>query len=203
MFKRTFAWMLCAFLLSAIAAPAHSQRGASPPQPPPTSPGPRPQKPPHGPQNPKPPNGPRPPRPPHGPRPPHYPRPPYFPHGPHMPLPPHRSNYFPYQPRTVFLGVATVDDHMEHDTVFVGRTSVAVRAIQLHASGGPVELRRVIVRYVGGASEMFHVHATILPGGHSRPITLSDHRNGIESVDLWYGNSSRHRHPVVTVYGIW
>jgi hypothetical protein len=203
MFKRSFAWMLCALLWSAAIAPAHSQQGASPAKPPQTSLGPRPQKPPHEPQTPKPPNSPKPPGPLHGPRPPHFPRPPYFPHGPHMPMPPYGSHYSPYQPRTVFLGVAAVDEHMEHDTIFVGRSGVAVRAIQLHVSGGSVELRRIIVRYVGGPSEMFHVHTTILAGGHSRPITLSDHRNGIESVDLWYGNSSWRRHPVVTLYGIW
>jgi hypothetical protein len=116
---------------------------------------------------------------------------------------PHGSNYPLYQPRAVFLGVATVDEHMEHDTIFVGRSDVAVRAIQLHVSGGTVELRRVIVRYVGGTSEMFHLHTAIPAGGHSQPITLLDHRQGIESVDLWYGNSARDRHPVVTLYGIW
>ena len=203
MFKRPFTWMLCVLLLAATVAAVHSQQGASPHKPPQTSPGPRPQRPPDGPQTPKPPNSPRPPRPPHGPRPPNSPRPPYFPHGPHMPMRPYGSHYFRYQPRTVFLGVATVDEHMEHDTIFVGRSGVAVRAIKLHVSGGPVELRRVIVRYVGGPSEMFHIHTTILPGGNSRPITLSDHRNEIESVDLWYGNSSWHRRPVVTLYGIW
>ena len=92
---------------------------------------------------------------------------------------------------------------MERDTTFVGSTSVAIRAIQLHASGGPVELRRVIVRFADGASETFHVHSTIPAGGRSRPITLFDHRHGIESVDLWYGNNSWHKHPVVTLYGIW
>jgi hypothetical protein len=87
--------------------------------------------------------------------------------------------------------------------IFVGSTGVAIRAIQLHASGGSIELRRVIVRFADGASETFHVHSTIPAGGHSGPITLFDHRHGIESVELWYGNASRHRHPVATLYGLW
>ena len=104
--------------------------------------------------------------------------------------------------RWTFLGESHVDGSVDHDSIKVGRSDGAFRAIQLRISGGAINFERVIVRYGNGTQEEIPVRARIPDGGHTRVIDLPGERRIIESVDLWYGKDKWSKRPKVSLYGI-
>lgn len=102
----------------------------------------------------------------------------------------------------VYLGAAHVDGAVDHDSIRVGRSSGAYRAIQLQVSGGAVNFDRVIVRYGNGTSEELQIRSRIPDGGRTRVIDLPGERRIIQSVDLWYSKDRWTRRPQVSLYGL-
>ncbi len=105
-------------------------------------------------------------------------------------------------PRSVFLGRASVDGRLDHDTIPVGKGAGPLRAIQLRVVGGTVEFHRVVVRYGNGTAEVLRVNSVIPSGGQTRPIGLAGNRRAIRSVDLWYGKAHWRTRPIVSLFGI-
>jgi hypothetical protein len=112
------------------------------------------------------------------------------------------SAYPQVAPWSVFLGSTTVDGSFDRDTIRVGRGAGTFRAVQLRVVGGPVNLRRLVVRYGDGTREELRVYSVIPSGGRTRPIPLSGYRRSIRSVDLWYGRVHSRTRPTVSVHGI-
>jgi len=107
-----------------------------------------------------------------------------------------------YAQRMERLGDAHVDGSTDHDSIRVGRSNGAYRAIQLRVSGGAVNFDRVIIRYGDGSSQEIPVRARIPDGDRTRLIDLPGDRRFIQSVDLWYGNDRCDKRPKVTLYGV-
>ena len=101
-----------------------------------------------------------------------------------------------YAQRMERLGDAHVDGSTDHDSIRVGRSNGAYRAIQLRVSGGAINFDRVIIRYGDGLSQEIPVRARIPDGDHTRLIDLPGDRRFIQSVDLWYGKDRW------TLYGV-
>ena len=104
--------------------------------------------------------------------------------------------------RMVHLEDAHVDGAVDHDTIRVGRSDGAFRAIQLRVSGGAIRFDRVIVRYGNGSPEELAIRDLIPAGGQTRIIDLPGDRRIIRSVDLWYGKATWRRRPKVSLYGV-
>jgi len=104
--------------------------------------------------------------------------------------------------RWTYLGNSHVDGATDHDSIKVGRSDGAFRAIQLRISGGAINFERVIVRYGNGTQQEIPVRARIPDGGQTRVIDLPGERRLIQSVDLWYGKDSWKRRPKVSLYGL-
>jgi hypothetical protein len=104
--------------------------------------------------------------------------------------------------RWTFLGDAHVDGSQDHDSIRVGRSAGAYRAIQLRISGGSINFDRVIVRYGNGEQEEIPIRARIPDGGQTRVIDLPGSRRMIQSLDLWYGKNKWNRRPKVSLYGL-
>ncbi len=102
----------------------------------------------------------------------------------------------------VHLGDAHVDGTKDRDSIKVGRSSGAFRAIQLRVHGGAVNFDRVVVRYGNGTQEEIQVRNRIPDGGKTRIIDLPGERRKIESVDLWYGKDTWRTRPRVSLYGV-
>jgi len=100
------------------------------------------------------------------------------------------------------FGDAHVDGAVDHDTIRVGRSDGAFRAIQLRVSGGAIRFDRVIVRYGNGSQEELAIRDLIPAGGQTRIIDLPGDRRIIRSVDLWYGKATSRRQPKVSLYGV-
>ena len=104
--------------------------------------------------------------------------------------------------RWAYLGNSHVDGRVDHDSIKVGRSDGAFRAIQLRVNGGAINFERVVVRYGNGTQEEIPIRARIPDGGHTRRIDLPGDRRIIESVDLWYSKANWSRRPTVSLYGI-
>jgi hypothetical protein len=101
-----------------------------------------------------------------------------------------------------YLGDAHVDGSQDHDSIKVGRSAGAYRAIQLRVSGGGINFERVIVRYGNGEKEEVPIRARIPDGGQTRVIDLPGKRRIIRSLDLWYGKDRWEGRPKVSLYGL-
>ncbi len=55
--------------------------------------------------------------------------------------------------RWTYLGDSHVDGSVDHDSIRVGRSGGAFRAIQLRISGGAINFERVVVRYGDGTQD--------------------------------------------------
>jgi hypothetical protein len=106
-----------------------------------------------------------------------------------------------FGPQGVFLGHARVDGRYDHDLIRIDTQPGPFRAIQFRVDGGPVEFRRVVVRYKNGFREELPVPNRIAPGGRSRIIRLSGHPRSVRHVELWYGRPHWARGTTVAVYG--
>jgi hypothetical protein len=95
-----------------------------------------------------------------------------------------------------------VDGAADHDSIKVGRSDGAFRAIQLRISGGAINFERVIVRFGNGTQEEIPIRSRIPDGGQTRVIDLPGERRMIQSVDIWYGKDNWRRRPKVTLYGL-
>jgi hypothetical protein len=100
------------------------------------------------------------------------------------------------------LGDSHVDGAADHDSIKVGRSDGAFRAIQLRISGGAINFERVIVRFGNGTQEDIPIRSRIPDGGQTRVIDLPGERRMIQSVDIWYGKDNWKRRPKVTLYGL-
>jgi hypothetical protein len=102
----------------------------------------------------------------------------------------------------VHLGDASVNGGIDHDTIRVGRSEGAYRAIQLRVHGGAVNFDRVVVRYGNGTQEELQIRSTIPAGGHTRIIDLPGERRIIKTVDFWYAKANWLTRPRVSLYGV-
>jgi hypothetical protein len=102
----------------------------------------------------------------------------------------------------VYLGKASVNGAVDHDSIRVGASSGAYRAIQLRVSGGAIRFDRVIVRYGNGTQEELAIRSLIPAGGKTRIIDLPGDRRVIQSVDLWYAKANWATRPRVSLYGV-
>jgi hypothetical protein len=104
--------------------------------------------------------------------------------------------------RMAYLGNAHVDGSRDRDSIKVGSSSGAFRAIQLRFSGGAINFDRVVVRYGNGTSDEVQIRSRIPDGGRTRIIDLPGARRIIQSVDLWYSNDRWAKRPRVSLYGV-
>jgi len=102
----------------------------------------------------------------------------------------------------VHLGDARVDGARDRDSITVGRSSGAFRAIQLRVHGGAVNFDRVVVRYGNGTQEELQIRNRIESGGRTRIIDLPGDRRIIQSVELWYSKDTWRTRPKVSLYGV-
>jgi hypothetical protein len=102
----------------------------------------------------------------------------------------------------VHLGDARVDGARDRDSIRVGASSGAFRAIQLRVSGGAVNFDRVVVRYGNGTQNEVPVRSRIPSGGQTRIIDLPGDRRIIQSVELWYSKDTWRTRPKVSLYGV-
>src|SRR5258708_3763847 len=100
------------------------------------------------------------------------------------------------------LGDARVDGARDQDSIRVGPSAGAFRAIQLRVSGGAVNFDRVLVRYGNGTQEQLQIRSRIPDGGQTRIIDLPGERRRIQSVDLWYSKDTWRQRPRVSLYGV-
>jgi hypothetical protein len=104
--------------------------------------------------------------------------------------------------RWEFLGEASVDGAVDHDTITVGRADGRFRAIQLRVERAPIEFQRVVVHYGNGASEELEIRNRIPAGGKTRVIDLRGNDRVIQSVEFWYGKANYgSRRPRLRLYG--
>lgn len=103
--------------------------------------------------------------------------------------------------RWEYLGQASVDGRMDHDSIRVN-TRGGFRAIQLQVQGGAIEFQRVVVHFENGADTDVAIRDRIPAGGRTRTIDLPGDRRRIQSVEVWYGKENWRRHPSLRVYGL-
>ena len=101
-----------------------------------------------------------------------------------------------------YLGSAHVDGSRDRDSIKVGSSSGAFRAIQLRVSGGAINFDRVVVRYGNGTSDEVQIRSRIPDGGRMRIIDLPGARRIIQSVDLWHRKDRWAKRPRVSLYGV-
>lgn len=108
----------------------------------------------------------------------------------------------PNRPAWIALGNSNIDGQTDHDSIQVGSSGAAFRAIQLRVSGGTVIFERVTLRYGNGQQQDIPVRSTIRSGGATRAIALPGERRVLKSVDIRYSKANWQTRPRVTLYGL-
>jgi hypothetical protein len=101
----------------------------------------------------------------------------------------------------VRLGVRTVSDRIDHDTIKVTSAKGDFRKIKIKVEHGGVNFKRVVLHFRVGAEQVVEMRDKIRAGGETRAIDLDGGNRIIRSVDFWYDARSSGGKAVVLLYG--
>jgi hypothetical protein len=108
----------------------------------------------------------------------------------------------PVGPRWVLLGVRSVTDKLDHDTVAVTAARGDFHSIKITVQGRAVQLHDVKVHFGDGETQDVQVRSVIPAGGESRVIDLEGRDRVIRSVEFWYdAQSLAGRRATVRLFG--
>jgi hypothetical protein len=101
----------------------------------------------------------------------------------------------------VQLGSSHVDGSRDHDTIEVGASKGAFRALRFQVQGTPVKFDQVVIHLEGGQSKTVSSHFVLADHAAGREIGLPKKSPGIESVELWYERTNAGSRPEVILLG--
>ena len=107
----------------------------------------------------------------------------------------------PAEAKWVLLGVRTVSDRLDHDTVTVTADRGDFARLKFSVERVPVQFHRVVVRYGNGETDEIEMRERVRAGGETRAIDLRGGDRVIRAIDFWYDANSVRKKAVVRVWG--
>ncbi|MDZ4729123.1 MAG: DUF2541 family protein [Xanthomonadales bacterium] len=103
----------------------------------------------------------------------------------------------------VLLGERHVTDLSERDTINVGKDSGAFKSVQVKATGGAVEFKRVVIHFENGSEQVFEKNRLLTKGKQSGQIDLDGDSRYIDKVVLYYEARTKGRKGAdITLWGV-
>lgn len=84
------------------------------------------------------------------------------------------------------LGSVKAGHNGDHDRIDINGPHDSFRKLKFRVSNSPLNMKKMVVTYDGGAPENIEVRNNIPKGGESREIDLRGGKRNLKSVEFWF-----------------